>query len=1731
MPNTGQPIPAPGTEVSFTVTATSTTDSSITKTQTETFTVPEIDAVSLTSTPTSLSSSPGVAASTTLTLQNDGNVPETVTLTATTPAGVTADSLAPITLAVGATQTETLTLTPDASSPLNQTLATTITASFGPSSTLVTTTDTLDLLVQSAQAAAVSQASIAAGAANNSQLASVLTDLSNTLAMLQSGTSAALFTEAQNDLNNLNALLTADPALTAFVTQLQPIITAANADNLDGMLSGSTSLFNSIAGVLNVEATEQFTASLSPTEVDLLPGQGQALTLTLTNTASDSETLNLSTGTLPIGVTVQFGQSQVNLAAGASTTISVTLSQTIQSTTIFTLGVTANAGAVRQSASTVVSITPAAADVTSVTATPQAVSPGTPITVSAQVFNTANATRSLEAQLQILNSSGNVVSTAPVVPFSIDPNNQSVTVNLGSVDTTGLANGQYNLKVNLLTSVGTPLPGTPSETPFLVGIPVSVSVSASPGLVAPGSSTVTTTIQAQSAPNASSVVYNNASGFSITGNPNGVWSYGYLSPGASPDSSTFTPYTNSGTSGGLEEWWDSSNPPAIFDNPTSGVLNYGTGVLQPGEAGFHPGPGGQYSVYRFTAPATGSYSVSAVFTGIDDAEGTTTDVHVLDDGTSLFQGNVNGYLDTSSYTRNVNLTTGDTIDFAVGFGSDGSFLFDSTGLDATVTLNGSPSGGQPSSSDTIDLYFTEYAGSQSVNYVPVTYNGSMVTLGSVVSVATNVNADGLIFLPNGNLMTANGPVTEVNPITGQTQTVSGGPGGDHLALDPSGQDVWSSPQPGELEEIPIDPLSTPIGTPLTGDAPQITAIAFDAAGNAYYTSSGPGGYGDFGTINLTTFTTKRYFSDLPAAHGIMFDPFTGDIIIVGSSDVTQIDPTTMTIVGTRDFSSFGDSQFDQGAVDGQGHLYVADNNGHLLFVDYSQTGNIADTSDIVASPYLANYLDDVAPLSGLGATGISLYVEQTLPAAGYTVDPTTISPNASSVTSSQIDWEGSLSPSGTTPDDFALSGTVADMAPGEVRQISDGTTVNAYYTTASGQVLTVPITFGPVSVAAEHIISLTPDTQTADLGTQATFTVQLTNPYSTGVTYDLSTVGLDGFSVDLASSVMVPAGQTVTTPLVISVPLSAAADTTGFEVLASTTGGVSDSVEGELTVAHQVVLQTYAVSLEISPTQATAGQGTSAQYVLTVSNVGSAEDTYSLSTTGLPSGVTATFGETSIDVPPGVSNFRDVPLTVAVPKGTTPGRYPFTVTATSTTDPTVTSTADGTLTVTAGGVQVTLNPGSGAPGSNFQATVTNTGTTTDTYNLALAGPAALVSTLGMNQVTLAPGASRVVPISTGAVDFAVEGNLGLTAAATSTSNPAIQNAASADLAIPATHGMTAEFSPASQTLSSPGMATFLLMVHNTGNAEDSYSATIMGTNGPVTATLVGLDGSPTQSIPTFILPGLSTGAIELQVDLSAVGQGTVTVQVKSLTNGAETASPDAVTSLSAIIIPSVPKSPTPTPPHRSPAAPTDGPKIDVLKRYGYHAMPLTLVLTFDQALDPATAEDVHNYRIVSPDDHRIKVSRAVYDPASLTVTLHFAERISVHHPYQVTVIGTGLEGVRNPKGQLLDGDDSGRPGADYYLTLTWRQLVLGHVSQRFLIQHNIIHTRPRVESHPQHSGHHSPQPFKRSWSFLSKAIDHKAFGVDRPRRFVATGRDRARTLPSPFHSVRSEESSVRGAGL
>jgi hypothetical protein len=191
--------------------------------------------------------------------------------------------------------------------------------------------------------------------------------------------------------------------------------------------------------------------------------------------------------------------------------------------------------------------------------------------------------------------------------------------------------------------------------------------------------------QAQAGP-----IYNNAADFSPTNNPNGVWSYGDFSPGVVPIATTFSLYPGRGTTARIDfvgvDNSGISDPPYVSHNPTSNPITFSTVTYGPGQAGFHPGPSGQYSVYRFAAPTAGSYSLSALFTGIDHV-GTTTDVHVLDNGIPLFNGNINGYLATTSYSTTLALVAGDRVDFVVGFGPNANYFSDSTALDATLTLN------------------------------------------------------------------------------------------------------------------------------------------------------------------------------------------------------------------------------------------------------------------------------------------------------------------------------------------------------------------------------------------------------------------------------------------------------------------------------------------------------------------------------------------------------------------------------------------------------------------------------------------------------------------------------------------------------------------------------------------------------------------------------------------------------------------------------------------------------------------------------------------------------------------------------------------------------------------------------------------------------------------------------------------------------------------------------------
>ena len=95
---------------------------------------------------------------------------------------------------------------------------------------------------------------------------------------------------------------------------------------------------------------------------------------------------------------------------------------------------------------------------------------------------------------------------------------------------------------------------------------------------------------------------------------------------------------------------------------------------------------------RFTAPTTGIYDLSVTFAGADFVGPTTTDVHVLDNGISIFDGSVDGYGPGTgpTFSTGLVLNAGDTIDFAVGYGSNGSNRFDTTAISAQVSNTPEP---------------------------------------------------------------------------------------------------------------------------------------------------------------------------------------------------------------------------------------------------------------------------------------------------------------------------------------------------------------------------------------------------------------------------------------------------------------------------------------------------------------------------------------------------------------------------------------------------------------------------------------------------------------------------------------------------------------------------------------------------------------------------------------------------------------------------------------------------------------------------------------------------------------------------------------------------------------------------------------------------------------------------------------------------------------------------------
>jgi hypothetical protein len=99
----------------------------------------------------------------------------------------------------------------------------------------------------------------------------------------------------------------------------------------------------------------------------------------------------------------------------------------------------------------------------------------------------------------------------------------------------------------------------------------------------------------------------------------------------------------------------------------------------------------------------------------------------------------------------------------------------------------------------------------------------------------------------------------------------------------------------------------------------------------------------------------------------------------------------------------------------------------------------------------------------------------------------------------------------------------------------------------------------------------------------------------------------------------------------------------------------------------------------------------------------------------------------------------------------------------------------------------------------------------------------------------------------------------------------------------------------------------------------------------------------------------------------------------------------------------------------------------------------------------ASAQNTSDYTILTAGRHgqfggegskRIRVTKAVYDAGSQTVTLDPSRRLNINHRYELIVSGQAPKGVASANAVMLDGANNGQPGTNYVGVLDRQNLIL-----------------------------------------------------------------------------------------
>jgi uncharacterized repeat protein (TIGR01451 family) len=439
--------------------------------------------------------------------------------------------------------------------------------------------------------------------------------------------------------------------------------------------------------------------------------------------------------------------------------------------------------------------------------------------------------------------------------------------------------------------------------------------------------------------------------FFVSTNPSSRWSYGYeASRGAS-----FVAYTIHGNSSGFDSW-SAGSLPNLGRNSTASTLQQATNFTPSMKLEFHPGGSGENSVFRWTAPASGSYRIAGYFVGLDSTYPTTTDVAILHNNSTaqtLYSTTINSYNAPQNFDISNALNAGDTIEFTVGFGSNSNFQGDATGLDVTIT---------PAVAANADIGISGSAPSTVANASNFTYTTVVTNNGPAA--ASNVTAT--ITLPAN--VTANGvPSSTQGTCSGTTSITCS---------------IGTLPASGNATQT-INLTATAIGTAVLNASVTATESDSNSSNNTTSSSVAVGGTSSLiVTTNADSGTGSLRQAILDANTGsvciapctISFNLPGGQLTITPATSLPAITATSVTIDATTQTGYSGTPLVTlDGSTNPNPSTGLELSGGHdavegLSIVSFEGAGITIDTSgnDIISGNYIGLHADGATPGANTG---------------------------------------------------------------------------------------------------------------------------------------------------------------------------------------------------------------------------------------------------------------------------------------------------------------------------------------------------------------------------------------------------------------------------------------------------------------------------------------------------------------------------------------------------------------------------------------------------------------------------------------------------------------------------------------------------------------------------------------------------------------------------------------------